>query len=420
MQSLTSPQHGGIAAFPDGSLFYTPNTGFVGTDTFTYTISDGVTTDTATITISVLNEAPVAMDDEYSVRANQVLSVAAPGLLANDTDADGDTLIVQSLTSPQHGGIAAFPDGSLFYTPNTGFVGTDTFTYTISDGVTTDTATITISVLDETPVAVDDAYSVHANRPLVIQAPGLVRQRHGCRPGHPDARHLTQAEHGTVVAFGDGSFTYTPNTGFIGTDRFTYFVTDGVLKDDATVTIAVLDQAPIAGDDAYTVRANQTLTIPAPGVLGNDTDADQDTRTLAHLTQAVHGTVVAFADGSFTYTPQTGFVGSDSFSYFVTDGVVDDEATVTISVLDEKPVAADDSYSVRANRPLVIQAPGFLANDTDADQDTLTLAHLTQAETGRWSPSATGRSRTRRIPASSAPIPSLTSSPTAFSRTTRR
>ena len=95
-------------------------------------------------------------------------------MLSNDTDADNDALIVQSLTSPQHGGVALCPTGPFTYTPNTGFVGTDTFTYAVTDGVMNGSATVAISVLNEAPMAVDDAYSVRANQVLNITRPGCL------------------------------------------------------------------------------------------------------------------------------------------------------------------------------------------------------------------------------------------------------
>ncbi|HEX7095353.1 MAG TPA: Ig-like domain-containing protein, partial [Acidimicrobiales bacterium] len=332
-----------------------------------------------------VNEPPLAADDAYSVRANQVLTIDAPGLLANDTDADNDTLTLAFLTGAAHGTVVAFDDGSFTYTPDVGFIGTDTFTYAATDGVVnSNVATVTVSVLDQAPVAADDAYSVRANQTLTVTTPGLLANDSDADNDALTLAFLTTPAHGTVVAFDDGSFTYTPNMGFIGIDTFTYAATDGVVNSNvATVTVSVLDQAPVAADDAYSVRANQVLTIAAPGLLANDTDADNDILTLAFLTTAAHGTVVAFDDGSFTYTPDTGFIGTDSFTYATTDGVVNSNvATVTISVQDEAPVAADDSYSVRANQALSVAGPGLLANDTDADNDTLTLAFLTTAAHG--------------------------------------
>ena len=159
----------------------------------------------------------------------------------------------------------------------------------------------------------------------------------------------------------DGSYSYSPDRDFHGADEFSFRASDGELDSMATVSITVdsVNDTPVAEDDAYSVRANHTLTVAAPGLVANDSDVDSDSLTLAHLTQALHGTVTAFDDGSFAYTPNIGFIGTDVFTYVVTDGIAESvAATVTISVLDETPVAVDDEYSVRANQHLNVPAPG--------------------------------------------------------------
>src|SRR5206468_284725 len=122
---------------------------------------------------------------------------------------------------------------------------------------------------------------------------------------------------GTLAPNSDGSFIYTPAASFKGTDSFTYKANDGQLESNvATVTITVTgnDRAPAATNDVFNTPNNTALTIPAPGVLGNDTDPDRDAITVstAVTTQPGHGTVSLLANGSFTYTPANGFSGADS------------------------------------------------------------------------------------------------------------
>ena len=133
--SVTSASagNGSVSIRPDGSLDYTPNSNFNGTDTVTYTISDGNGgTDTATVSITVnaVNDGPVALDDTASVDEDSSVVI---GVLANDSDLDGDALSVTA-ASAGNGSVSIRPDGSLDYTPNSNFNGTDTVTYTISDG----------------------------------------------------------------------------------------------------------------------------------------------------------------------------------------------------------------------------------------------------------------------------------------------
>jgi VCBS repeat-containing protein len=144
---------------------------------------------------------------------------------------------------------------------------------------------------------------------------------------------------GSVTLNEDGSFTYTPPAGFSGSDHFTYQASDGTaLSNLATVNITVTatggNTAPVANDDSYSTSQDTALTITAPGVLLNDTDADDDPLTAVQLSSAGNGLASLNTDGSFSYTPNAGFTGTDSFTYEAHDnnGGVSASATVTISV----------------------------------------------------------------------------------------
>src|SRR5262245_60044901 len=133
---------------PDGTLTYTPNANFFGTDSFTYTLTDGQFTfrEPATVTITVLaqNDAPVANADTATTDAGVAATVA---VLANDLDVDGDTLTVAAVTQGSNGSVAINPDGTVSYTPNVGFAGQDSFQYTLSDGQLGEaTATVSLTV----------------------------------------------------------------------------------------------------------------------------------------------------------------------------------------------------------------------------------------------------------------------------------
>src|SRR6266542_4018533 len=129
---VTGPSHGTLTLNPDGSFIYTPNTNYNGTDSFTYKANDGTTNSavaTVTLTVISVNDAPVAGNASYSTDEDAVLTIPAPGVLANVTDADGNTLTAVLVTGPSHGTLTLNPDGSFIYTPNTNYNGTDSFTY---------------------------------------------------------------------------------------------------------------------------------------------------------------------------------------------------------------------------------------------------------------------------------------------------
>ncbi|MEI4235039.1 Ig-like domain-containing protein, partial [Roseovarius sp. D22-M7] len=155
-----------------GSFEYTPDPGFVGAETISYTVSDGTATDQGTLTIDVVNEGPVVADETYSADDGETLTIgAAAGLLANDSDPDAaDTIFVQSFTAADNGDLSVTTDGSFEYTPDPGFVGAETISYTVSDGTATDQGHPRSRLRGRR----DD--QLHRLR------------RHGDRPGHADHR----------------------------------------------------------------------------------------------------------------------------------------------------------------------------------------------------------------------------------------
>src|SRR5262249_5876365 len=145
----------------------------------------------------------------------------------------------------------------------------------------------------------------------------------------------------------DGTFTYTPNVNFNGTDSFTYTLDGAGGSDTATVTVNPVNDAPVAGNDATAGLENTAITTG--NVLGNDTDVDSTLtpHSISAFSQGAHGTVASNGDGTFTYTPNASFNGTDSFTYTLNDGAGgSDTATVTItvdSVVHGAPVAGDDA-----------------------------------------------------------------------------
>ncbi|PWS36886.1 hypothetical protein DFH01_08310, partial [Falsiroseomonas bella] len=366
---------GGQVVFDAGNAFNGLDDGESEDVTFTYTVSDGKGgTDTATVTVTVVgdNDAPDAVDDTFSARPNQLIGADAPGLLVNDTDADGDPLQVIGYDYAGSGTLSVFDDGRFSYTPAPGFVGTDSFTYTVSDGVQQDTATVTIEVVNAAPDAVDDTFSARPNQLIGADAPGLLVNDTDADGDPLQVIGYDYAGSGTLSVFDDGSFSYTPAPGFVGTDSFTYTVSDGVQQDTATVTIEVVNAAPDAVDDTFSARPNQLIGADAPGLLVNDTDADGDPLQVIGYDYAGSGTLSVFDDGSFSYTPAPGFVGTDSFTYTVSDGVQQDTATVTIEVVNAAPTVSDDVRTVAEDGSLNGSVAG-LADDVDGDGLTFAL-----------------------------------------------
>jgi hypothetical protein len=167
--SVPTPANGAAGINPDNTVTYTPNANFNGIDSFIYTVVDGNGgSDTATVSIIVLavNDAPQAVDDSATTDQETAVTV---DVLANDSDVDGDTLMITTVSNPTNGNAAINPDDTVTYAPTPGFFGVDTFTYTISDGNGgTDTATVTIDVLPVT--AACDLYPIALSEDVLAGA----------------------------------------------------------------------------------------------------------------------------------------------------------------------------------------------------------------------------------------------------------
>ena len=283
-------------------------------------------------------QAPVAVADTYTTNEDVALTGAA-SVLANDSDADGDTLTAAKVSDPANGTVALDANGSFVYTPNANFNGTDSFTYK-AIGAGTDsnvvTATITVTAVADPPVAVADSHSTDEDTVLTVAAPGVLANDTDVDGSTLTAVKVTDPTNGVVALSANGSFVYTPNADFNGTDSFTYKANDGTADSSAvtvTITVNALNDAPVAVADTFSTPQDVPLVVVAPGLLGNDTDAESGALTATKASDPASGTVLVNADGSFTYTATLGFTGTDSFGYTANDGTADSSvATVTITV----------------------------------------------------------------------------------------
>jgi VCBS repeat-containing protein len=184
------------------------------------------------ITVTAVNDAPVAVNDgPYSVAEDAVLTIAGTGVLANDTDAEGTPLTAVVSAAPAHGTVTLNANGSFTYTPAANYNGPDTFTYTASDGSASSnvaTVTITVTAVNDVPVAANDSYTTNEDTALIVPTPGVLANDSRCRNGDADCcsrAGLPRTGHSTLNA--NGSFTYTPASNYNGADSFTYRANDG-------------------------------------------------------------------------------------------------------------------------------------------------------------------------------------------------
>ncbi len=171
--------HGTLTLNANGSFVYTPTANYNGSDSFTYRANDGTTNSNIAIvslTINAVNDAPVAVNDAYSTNEDSILSIAAPGVVGNDTDVEGNPLTAAVVSLPTHGTLALAANGSFVYTPTVNYTGSDSFTYRANDGTANSnvaTVSITINAVNDAPVAVND--TLHCHRGCCVE-----HRRAGC------------------------------------------------------------------------------------------------------------------------------------------------------------------------------------------------------------------------------------------------
>lgn len=350
---VSGPSH--AASFSlnsNGTFTYTHDNTETSSDSFTYYANDGSKNSfspaTVYISINLENDPPVAVADSVTVIQNspgQIINV-----LANDHDPDNliTTLKISALGACSHGTVSAtpaLPNGTtVTYIPTAGYIGPDSFTYTIKDpdGLTsTNTVTISVDLGPQPPTPANDTYTINEDS----GANSFAVLTNDTDP-NGDAlviSAITQGTHGSVSttpALPNGNtIIYTPAANFFGSDTFTYTVKDpGGLTATAVITVNITDvnDPPVATatDESITVgngRTTSSLSSGATSLLANDTDVEGDTLAAVLVTNVTHGTLLLNSDGTFSYTHDGTATTSDFFTYRVFDGNAYSN-TVTVSI----------------------------------------------------------------------------------------
>lgn len=341
-----SKNNGKITKEENNTLEYTPPIDFIGVDTFEYTIEDGnkiTSTATVTITVKDKNHDPIAIKDMVSTEQDTAITI--PDIIANDTDPDNNPLTITLFdkTSKQGGKVKKGDNGLFTYTPKSKFLGEDSFTYIISDGkggTAVGTVIITVTPIpNKPPVATNDVISLTVSTSKVIDVLA--------NDSDPEGEILiitkfdVKSKQGGKISKNtrntDSTLTYTPKVDYIGSDSFSYTVSDGNSTTVGTVTITVTpiaNKSPIAKNDEVTTPSDTPKIID---VLVNDTDPDGDKLTISKFdTKSTQGGKIAKNDdGTLTYISKIGYTGLDSFTYTISDNKGGTStATVNITVED--------------------------------------------------------------------------------------
>jgi hypothetical protein len=313
--------------------------------------------------VAEINSPPVAVDDSYTVHGQAGLTP-----LTNDHDPDNEPFSLYSVTQPQHGTASVASSTLVNYSVASGYVGSDSFTYTIRDSSGNfGTATICITAVNQSPVAVTDAYTVHGQ--LMISPKD--NDYDPDNDGVAFKALVTQPQHGTLTGYTTGVYTYRAAYGYVGSDSFTYSIQDGYgLTATGTVNINVVNQPPIAVPDIFLWKWGLLMRPTA-----NDIDPDRDGLgfpTVVATTQA--GALNGWDVTTYTYIPNNGTF-ADFFTYRVSDGLgLTSTGLSVILVMDNSWNLGNPSCTKKGvGRPVDVTTGNMYLRQDDYQNPTLSV-----------------------------------------------
>ena len=471
----TQPSHGSVVVESDKTITYSPDGNYTGSDSFVYKITDedsGFDTADVNITVSAVNDAPTSVNDSNTTLEDTAITLS---VMSNDSDVDGDDFNITAVTDGSNGTVTT-DSSTVTYSPDGNYTGSDSFTYTISDGVLTSTSTvsITVSAVNDAPIAVND--SIILNEDELTEITNLLDNDTDVDSG--DTKTITSVSSsvaGATVSLSGNTVSYTSAQDYNGTDSFTYTMSDAAgLEDNATVTLTVtnINDAPVVGtSNNYSIKkgadlnitvsatdvdsdavlsltaasaTNATVTIldsngtvtfnaategeytlnytfqdehnatasgthtvtvtlsdapvavddlsnttaeDTPKVLSVTANDSDDNTALTDLsvtisTQPSHGSVVVESDKTITYSPDGNYTGSDSFVYKITDedsGFDTADVNITVSAVNDAPTSVNDSNTTLEDTAITLSV---MSNDSDVDGDDFNITAVTDGSNG--------------------------------------
>ncbi|EGR3110333.1 RTX toxin [Vibrio parahaemolyticus] len=345
LDTNNGPANGTVSVNPDGSVTYTPNDNYHGTDSFTYIVTSGGVSESTTVSVDVtpVNDAPVAKDDIATTQEDTAVTI---DVLPNDSDVDGDKLSIESASVPKEQGTVEEVNGKLVFTPAENFNGDAEITYTVTDGALTDQATVkvTVNAVNDTPVVesniADQAFAEDFT-PYTIDLNTAFSDVDNV---DGELTFSVSGNSNIQVAIVNGIATITPTADWNGSETLTFTATDPSGESvSQTVDFTVAPVVDIEADSTNVVEDTPTII----NVLGNDTFEGKDkVVSLDAENGPKNGTVIVNNDGTVTYTPDDNYVGEDTFTYVVTSGGASESTTVTVNVtpVNDKPESEDFTH----------------------------------------------------------------------------
>ncbi|AWG83863.1 tandem-95 repeat protein [Vibrio parahaemolyticus] len=349
LDTNNGPANGTVSVNPDGSVTYTPNDNYHGTDSFTYIVTSGGVSESTTVSVDVtpVNDAPVAKDDIATTQEDTAVTI---DVLPNDSDVDGDKLSIESASVPKEQGTVEVVNGKLVFTPAENFNGDAEITYTVTDGELTDEAKVTVTVnpVNDAPtIKVDAVESITEDAVSTDTVVATLTVRDTDTPEDQLTVSLENNSNGYFVLVGNEVKLTQAGVDAVNNDELNLkdltisaSVSDGVnptANDSDSLIVNRVNDAPVAKDDIATTQEDTAVTID---VLPNDSDVDGDKLSLQSASVPEAQGKVEIVDGKLVFTPAENFHGDAEITYTLTDGALTDQATVnvTVNAVNDTPV----------------------------------------------------------------------------------
>ncbi|QPK06363.1 tandem-95 repeat protein [Vibrio kanaloae] len=384
--NLTAGDNATVTANDDGSFTITPDADFNGDIDLSFDVSDGVETVQAGVdlTVNPVNDIAVVEDVAYTIEEDGSLTFADADLLAGAADIDGDELSITDVSyTGAEGVFTDNGDGTYSFAPNENFNGEVSLDFSVSDGTETVDANIGVTVTDvnDAPVSGATSYQMNEDGTITLSPEQLIANSSDVDGDVSlDSVSYSGAD-GILVQNEDGSVTFAPNENFNGDINLDVTVIDddgATAQTTAGIEVIAVNDAPVAGDLAYSVDEDGSITLSQEQLLAQASDVDGDDLTAANLTAGDNATVTANDDGSFTITPDADFNGDIDLSFDLSDGTETVVATadLTVNPVNDIAVVEDVAYTIEEDGSLTFTDEQLLAGASDIDGDELSVADV--------------------------------------------
>ncbi|MEZ8483170.1 tandem-95 repeat protein [Vibrio splendidus] len=384
--NLTAGDNATVTANDDGSFTITPDADFNGDIDLSFDLSDGTETVVATadLTVNPVNDIAVVEDVAYTIEEDGSLTFTDEQLLAGASDIDGDELSVADVSyTGSEGVFTDNGDGTYTFAPNENFNGDVSLDFSVSDGIETVDANIDVTVTDvnDAPVAGATSYQMNEDGTITLSPEQLIANSSDV-DGEVSLDSVSYSgADGILVQNEDGSVTFAPNENFNGDINLDVTVIDddgATAQTTAGIEVIAVNDAPVAGNVAYSVDEDGSITLSQEQLLANASDVDGDALTASNLSAGDNATVTANDDGSFTITPDADFNGDIDLSFDVSDGLETVQAGVdlTVNPVNDLPTAEDQNFTVEEDGTLIFTDADLLAGAADIDGDDLSISDV--------------------------------------------